>query len=210
MKGTELRTMVVPPSWGFAPVSVRVTLRFTQLINFNNAGLIYTNVRYNPCYVYDMDPTIGGTATPGFQEWGGLYRFARLKQSKINVTFCNKEAFPVTCVVCPNNFDPGANSSAYANYSSSRFASVSALGPLTGQGIASLTNLQTTEGFGGSRGELIRLDSYSFPTAGGTAPANSWFWYVGCQGASVFVNGVYAQVSIDVEVDFFELTSPSA
>jgi hypothetical protein len=180
------------------------------MVNFSNAGLIYANVRYNPAYVYDMDPTIGGTSVPGFTEWAGLYRFARLRSSRINVSFVNKEAFPVTMVICPNNFDPGANTSAYANYSSSRFASLQSTGPLTGNSACTMSGFQSTAHFAGVRPNHL-LDSYCFPTAGGTPPNNAWFWYVGAQGSTLFTAaGVYARVTIDAEIDFFELTSPSA
>jgi hypothetical protein len=187
---------------------MRVSLRYNTFVTLNNVGVTHGNVRYIPTYCYDIDPTLGNTAMPGFGEWTSIYRFYRLRSSTIRCTFSNAEAFPMNYCVCPVNVDPGANTANWLNYFSSRLATTGATGPLTGNGVVTLSNHRTTEEMGGVA-SLMVLDGYC--GASTTAPVNNWYWFVGFYNpATVASAGSLVNVEIDEEIEFFEVASPSA
>jgi hypothetical protein len=202
--------VVIPRSLGWAPRRVRASLLYHAFGVVNNAGITHANVRYTPTFAYDIDPLLASTAMPGFTEWGAIYRFYRTFSSEIKVTFSNKEAFPITSCICPVNFDPTANTANFANYFSSRLAKTAAAGPLTGNGVNKLSNMFTTADIGGVA-SVQTLDSYCAQTSGAAAPGNNWYWFVGIlTDGSLLVNGVFFDVALTVDVEFFELQSPSA
>lgn len=201
--------VVIPRSLGWAPRRVRCSLRYALTGICNNAGAVFSSRRYIPTYVYDVDPSLGNTAVPGLAEWGGIYRLYRVRGSQIKVTYSNKEVFPVTCYLCPVNTDPGLNTANYAYYLSSRLSKQRVVGPLTGNGVCSLTSAHTTGDFAGVP-DTQQLDTYCGSTNGGTAPTNNWYWQVGLvTDGTVHSAGVNINVSIDMDVEFFELLTPA-
>lgn len=168
------------------------------------------NIRFTPTFAYDVDPVAGSTAMPGFVELSALYRFYRVDSANINVSFSNKEAFPAECYISAVNSDPGANynSAGAATYLAQRTSKSRVVGSLTGNSVVVLKDTQTTAGFGGSS-NMHMGDLYSASTAGG-APANNWYWTVGIIGDAVLVSGVDARVQIDIDLEFYEVASPSA
>jgi hypothetical protein len=209
-KSNFQEVVVIPRSLGWAPRRVRASLLYHAFGVVNNVGIAHANVRYTPTYAYDIDPLLASTAMPGFTEWGAIYRFYRTHSSSIRVTFSNKEAFPITSCICPVNFDPTANTASFANYFSSRLSKTAAAGPLTGNGVNVLQNSFTTADIGGVA-SIQTLDSYCAQTSGAAAPGNNWYWFVGIlTDGSLLVNGVFFDVALTVDVEFFELQSPSA
>jgi len=202
--------VVIPRSLGWAPRRVRASLLYHAYGIVNNAGVTHANVRYVPTYAYDIDPLLASTAMPGFTEWGAIYRFYRTVASQLKCTFSNKETFPVTTCICPVNFDPTANTASFANYFSSRLGKTAAAGPLTGNGVNVLENQFTTADIGGVA-SLQTLDSYCAQTSGAAPPGNNWYWFVGVLTDGSALNaGVFFDVALTVDVEFFELQSPSA
>jgi len=199
--------VMIPRELGWAPSRLRATLRFNTFTVVNNATHQWANVRYNPAFAYDVDPLIGSTAAPGFTEWAAIYRFYRVIGSKINVAFSNLETFPVEAIICPLNYDPTANVSPGVFIYASLLSKKTALGPLTGNGVATLTHSMTTEHIGGTKWLGVN-DDYCAPTTGG-APNKSWFWFVGTFGTSNGVNGVACSIDVDMTIEFFEVTSPA-
>lgn len=202
--------VVIPRHLGWAPRRLRCSLRYSLTGITNNVGLVYTNRRYIPTYVYDVDPNLGNTAVPGLAEYGAIYRLYRVRGSQVTVTFSNKEVFPITCYVCPVNTDPGQNTANFAQYMSNRLSVQGVVGPLTGQGVRSLSCSQSTGDFAGVP-DTQQLDTYCGSTNGGTAPTNNWYWLVGAiTDGTVLSAGVVINVMINMDVEFFELLSPSA
>lgn len=199
---------VVPRSLGWAPRRMRVTLRYNRFSVLNNAAIQYANIRLQPTYCYDVDPVLGSTAMPGFVEYGGIYRFYRLRSSRIRVTFSNLESFPVQVYLVPVNYDPTANANPFVFMTSSMLCKKVVLGPSTGNGVGKLTHGMSTAAFTGIRDVQV-ADSYSAPTSGASSPANNWFWAIGGNGTSVFASGVAISIDMECEVDFFELTNPT-
>ncbi len=202
-KGLSLKT-------GRLPLPPRVTIwtRFQKDIDMSNAGVAFANVRFQPTYCYDVDPLGASTAMPFFTEMAGLYRFYRCVSSRITVHFANADSAPATVYVCPVNFDPGANTSSFQNYLSNPNCREAIIGATSGNSKATLRARATTDGFSGSRW-LGLSDSYSATSAGTTTPNNNWFWIVGAHNINLFTNGVFASIVMDVEITFFEETSPS-
>jgi len=200
--------VMIPRALGWAPSRLRATLRFNSFTVIKNVGFQYSNIRYTPTFAYDVDPLIGSTAMPGFTEWSAIYRQYRTISSKIDVHFSSLETFPTEAIVCPLNYDPTANVNPgvfiYANLLSRK----KSLGPLTGNGVGTISHEMTTEHIGGTKW-LGVADDYSAATSGGS-PTNNWFWFIGTFGTSNGVSGVAASVDVDITLEFYEVTSPAA
>jgi len=200
----------IPRSLGWAAERYRCNLRFHAYSTLLHAGgFAFTNVRFTPTFAYDVDPTVGSTAMPGFTELSAMYRYYRVNAAKIKAKFSNLEAFPVEVYLCPVNVDPTANYTlAQAQvYLSQRLSKSTVLGPLTGNGIGTLTDSQTTAAFGGAS-NLEVTDNYSALTSG-VSPLNNWFWTVGLVGHANAVSGCDFRVEIDIDLEFYEVTSPT-
>lgn len=204
-----METIVLPRAMP-VPTRMRCHLRLYARAALKQVGVVNSNVRFQPTYCYDIDPVLGSTSMPFFNELGTIYRLYRLISSNIKVAFSNLESFPGAICICPVNFDPGANTAAFANYFSSKVGVVDSVGSVTGLSTKTLTNHCRTDEFAGALWNRMP-DAYTAQTSGtGGAPANGWFWYVGCSTTSVQVAGMVADCWIDCEVEFFELQSPSA
>jgi hypothetical protein len=176
----------------------------------NNVGLAYANVRFEPSFMYDIDPLIGSTAMPGFVELAGMYRFYRIVSSRIHVDFSGLDQIGLVAYVCPVNFDPGANSAVYVNYLSNRRCKTGPIGSSTGNSTRSLNAHFSLSDFIGVSHANSAVDYYTGSTTGAAAPSNNVWWMVGAVANNVFTAGVYTNVRIDVVADFFELASPAA
>lgn len=72
-----------------------------------NAAGNDTMVRFAPNSAYDVDPTLGSTATPFFNEYASIYSYYRVIKVTYDVTVVNNEAFPLRCYSMFANTDPG-------------------------------------------------------------------------------------------------------
>jgi hypothetical protein len=147
---------------------------------------------------------------PGFLEWGGIYRLYRTNSAKLSVSFSSNEAFPTVPYVCPVNTDPGANyaGAVAQQYLANLLSKRKDIGPLTGNGICQITDEQSTDGFAGAKNTKT-IDNYVGSTNGGTLPTNQWYWTVGLIASQAMVSGVDVDVQLDIDVDFFEVLSPT-
>lgn len=78
-----------------------------------NAGASTCSIRYTPNGAYDVDPTLGSTATPGFTEWMALYTYYRVVKVSYELDIANNEAIPVRAYVGFTVTDPGTTGSTY-------------------------------------------------------------------------------------------------
>lgn len=184
----------------------RTTLRFDVHGAVNNAGFVYTNVRYEPTYAYDIDPAGGSTAMPGFTELGGCYRRYRVVSFRYRIAYANQEAFPVVVWCCPVNNDPGSNMTAYQTLLSSRESRRKVLGPSTGNGIGTLVGQCSVSSFSGITNAGV--DDNTSASVAGTAPINNIWLAIGGVGSVALVNGIYIDLQLEVTLDFYELQSP--
>jgi hypothetical protein len=207
----ESYVLIVPRQLGWCAPRYRCSLRYHGNITINNAGFTAANVRYIPTFAYDVDPTVGSTAMPGFTELGTLYRVYRVNGAQISCSFSNREAFPVEVYVSAVNSDPGANYSVGTaqTYCAQRTSKSMEIGPLTGNGIGTLKDRQLTSRFGGAVNTLT-TDFY-VGTTGGTAPSNNWYWTVGVISVpSNLSAGVQLRVVMDIDLEFFEVSAPAS
>jgi len=194
---------------GILPLPPRLTVRTRYQVDLalNNMGFSYANVRYEPTYCYDVNPSLGSTAMPFFTEVMLLYRFYRTKSAKISVQFVNKDASETTCYVCPVNFDPGANTSSFQQYLSNPNSKRAIASPLGGMDRCTIHHHATTAGFAGSRW-LGDDDLYS--SNGSVSPPNNWYFIVGIANIVGLSFGCTISVSMDVTFVAFEENTPSS
>jgi len=189
------------------PSRYRTKLTFqknTQI--FNNVA--YANVRFIPTYVYDVDPTLGSTALPFFTELAGIYRFYRLIHSRITVSASNLDAGVLgTVYVCPVNADPTQNTANFQNYLSNPRCKSKTIGFANGNG--SMQKISSFLGIDEFSGVVWtgQIDAYSANTSG-TAPPNNAYWNIGYLANTTIVNGIFADIKLILEIEFFELTTP--
>jgi hypothetical protein len=197
------------------PPRMTTTLTYSSIVNITNVLATAANVRYDPSFCYDVDPILGSTAMPFFSELAGLYRYYRCLSARIVVEAVNRETFPSVLYVTPVNFDPGANYSAVtaANYLSNPLARSTPLSPITGNSRGTIRNYFRISDFSGSKwtGDV---DLYSARADGtGGSPVNTAWFTVGIRsdGGLYGANGgVFCNITIHIEICFFEETSPSA
>lgn len=189
----------------FMPSIFQTNLRYSKEITMFNAVSGWSNIRFSMTNAYDIDPTLGSTSMPGFTELGTIYRFYRVKASSITVCFSNVDVQPGTVAICPVNFDPTANTASFQQYLSQTICRKRPIGPLTGNGIATIHHRVSTAGFAGALSRS--LDPYVGSTAG-TPPTNNIFWLVGAYLAAIQTTGVYVSVSVNCTIEFFELSTP--
>jgi hypothetical protein len=68
-------------------------------------GAQYFAWSYNMNAAYDVDPLISTTAMAGFDEWASFYRKYKVLHFQIQAQFTNYEAFPVTIIGVPNDYN---------------------------------------------------------------------------------------------------------
>jgi len=181
--------------------------RFQKQVSINQVGFAQSNVVFDPVYCYDVDPTIGSTSMPFFFELMSLYRYYRTINSKISVTFTNKESAPATVYVFPYNTLGSANFSSgiVQSFLSNPLSKQTEISPTGGMDHATIKSKQTTAGFAGARWTGTPDDYASFSSV---SPVNHWSWIVGYQMLTASVNGITANVVIDIEFCAFEENAP--
>lgn len=200
--------LVVYRGLQYMPPRFQTTLRFTASNIVSNSLNTYANFRYEPTYAYDIDPSLGSTVMPGFSEFMLMYRQYRVNWFKATCRFSSREAFPTMAYLCPVNFDPSVNTANYQNYLSSRSARIKPLGSLTGNGACTVSLPRVSvASFAGARQNQSDDGTVGSSTS---APANNIWVIIGLTGTANLTNGAYFLVTIDIDLDFMELASPSA
>jgi hypothetical protein len=188
------------------PDKMTVRLKYTAstLINIPVATG-YNFLYYTPTSAYDVDPTVGSTAMPGFSEMATFYSTYRVVKSglKVDAILPSTDGIPgnsCIMVIVPLNASPTA--STYLNvvgwrgntYSQSRLL------PITANPVR-LAASMTTEKIYGSRA-IYYDDNFASPVT--TVPNNNWYWGIGFTSDALpplatFDVSVYVQVDADVE-----------
>lgn len=192
------------------PSRFTAVLRFSSQYQLANSTVKYANNRYTPTSCYDVDPFLGSTSMPGFTELGALYRKYRMRRYHIKVTASNMETFPGLLWICPTNVDPGANTSSYANFLSNPRSKQVMLGPTNGASSKTLQDSVSLEDFAGVTTHQALDDLYSALMT--NVPSNNLYHAVGfvCPNNQTASGGIYYDVVIDIEIDFYEVVAPAA
>jgi hypothetical protein len=167
-------------------------------------GAIATSLRFQPSAAYDVDPSLGSTAVPGFVEFAAFYDNYRVTVSDINVeTLSLDNRTTLSCVLLPLNVDPGSSptgvviqswvGNAYAKYK---------MCAATGGPPTSISHGMTTEKIFGSK--MIYFDD-NFQSLTTTVPNNNWYWAIGFI-IPISLGSAYTfttKVNINIGVEFF-------
>jgi len=205
----EYPTVMVVKSLNFMPDRLRTVLSFNGNGNLNNGGFTYANSRLIPTYAYDVDPVLASTSLPGFAEMQTIYRSYRVNWFRQVCAFSNEEAFPILVYMCPLNVDPGADTTLFQQLLSNKRCVKTLLGPLTGNGISTLdTGRVGVDEFGGTAMTLADDKTAAQTTS---APQNNLYIATGVitNGVNTLANGCFVTTDLYIEIDFFELLTPS-
>jgi len=199
--------MIINRFPSFMPPRFRTTCTFAAQPNMLHTGFAYSNIRYSLSNAFDIDPTTGSTAMPGYSELSQLYRRYRIVSSHVWVAFVNGETFAGTCYVCPVNADPTANASQYQSFISNPLCREAGLGAITGTSRAVLQITASPEQFGGSA-DTLTDDSYSALV--NAAPVNGIWVAIGFYNQTGSqTTGISLSVRIKTILDFYEFQTPS-
>jgi hypothetical protein len=194
----------LPPSRTIVPDSLITNLKFIDSSHnvMNNTGLTYSTVRFRPSSAFDIDPVLGSTAIPGFNELSSFYGKYRVLSSKITVHFSNLEKNPVNVYIWPTNFDLGANYVFLAASMAAPFSKKGVISARTGNDHKVLSKYMRTADIFGTD-EVLYDDDYSAVIT--TNPNNNWYWNVGIWSpVAALESGVMTNIEIDIQVQFTE------
>jgi hypothetical protein len=196
--------------WGndgtvICPDSVRVLLRYTEIINPTTAagGLYWYVYRGNSCF----DPNFTGTgAQPnGFDQWAFFYNSYVVLSSRIRLEIIGNTN-SATYAVAP--LYSSSSPASASDVSGMRYA-VSKSGILVGNAtLIDLTDsMSTAQQFGISEAAVVEDDLYSALVTANVATAQSWFWGIAVQDdlGSSTLNGSI-RVLLEYDVKFFDVT----
>jgi len=201
---------VVVHSKNAVPPRLRTHLCYAVNKTLNNVGGTAIGARFTPTFAYDVDPVLGSTSMPFFQELyastttaNGMYRAYRCNWSEMTVYATNKEVFPITMILCPINFDPGATGSNTSTVMSEPQSKIYPMGPLTGNSSVVGKIFGTTEVEGGIK-YTEQIDTYT--GIGTTAPNENFYMFVGfiTDNTAVFSAGVNVVIRLKNNYDFCE------
>jgi len=198
--------LIVPRRFRVMPPSLVTNLVYmdTGHSPLNNALATYASIRFRPSSAFDVDPTIGGTSMPGFNELAGVYGRYRMLSFKLEVTGVNLEKFPLNFICFASNFDLGANYSQVQSMFGNSFSRYKYLSPSGGMDRATLrTPWWATEHIVGTDSVNISDDFASVVT---TSPTNNTYINIGIWtgNSTVLTNGIGIQLVLTVRYRFFE------
>jgi len=127
---------------------------------------------------------------------------------KAHVKFANKDTTPKTVYLCSTNFDPTVNVATFQNLLSSRFCKKMVVGGSGSANRGTITMFTTIASFGGASNPLVP-DYYSGDTSGAAAPANNVWFALGSVCDANDVSGVTYSLDVDIDLDFYEFTTPA-
>jgi hypothetical protein len=81
---------------------------------------------------YDVDPTVGSTATPGFAEWAAFYSYVRCEKYAVELHVTNLDAKGKSVYLIHTNTDPGTVGTNYELYATAAFGTTRLLSPMGG------------------------------------------------------------------------------
>jgi len=189
------------------PREMIITNRFNKYGVVLSAGNTFGNIRFEPTYAYDVDPTLASTAMPFFSELTAMYRVYRVEAFTYDITVSNNEtAQAALAYVCPVNFDPGVNTASFQNYLSNSYSRKSILGPSTGNSRGRFRGTVTQAQFVGLEEHRVEDTTTGAST---TAPSNN-IWIMLGFGVTTGVQaaGLSYTADLNITIRFFERASP--
>jgi hypothetical protein len=158
-------------------------------------------IRYRPSAAYDVDPNLGSTSVPGFNELAALFFNYRVFYSRIIVKAVGGVA-PTSIVLLPLNADPTSAPGALTvqSWTSNSYRDYRLI-PAQGGPTITLVREMSTEKIFGSK--MVLFDD-NFASATNTIPVNNWFWAIGAiNSAGGLATTCTLTIEVDMGVEFF-------
>jgi len=189
------------------PNELDTRLVFPWIGTITTVASQWSTKRFTPNGVWDVDPNVGSTATPGLSELAAFYTYYRVVSYTYRVRLQNLEVFPVHFYVVNQNTDPGTVGNTYLALSSNAFGKKGLL-PSTStargglcRGHIRVSNLVGTpaveyeDNFRGLSASANPVDLIWFAIGVDSGPTNL-----------LTANGVVAQVEIEMMIRFYDRT----
>jgi hypothetical protein len=196
-------TLVLPRQVGLAlPDRYICKLRYWKSVQISLNVTNTPSVRFSPSNAFDIDPVLASTAMSGYVELAAIYGSYRVTGSDILVEGINSSpTHPVRLIVGAANVDPGGTpSAAYVLSLAEQPYSKSTIVSLAGGPTARVRNHLTTERIYGNP-MVMYDDNFSAPTT--ASPSNNWWWVIGLYAQSLFTQVFTLNVTIEVEIEFY-------
>lgn len=188
------------------PDRLYTTLKFFGYGNLTiPIGAATFGYRYRPTAAFDIDPSFGSTATPGFSELAAFYSNYRVTSSKFKVEATNQStAQGALITMVPLNQDPGASPAVGVvnSWIEQPYSVVKSLG-LAGSPPTILEKTMSTEKIFGSK--MVYFDD-NFTSLTTTNPTNNWYWGLGVITPAVVATTpvlINTLIEIYIGVEFF-------
>lgn len=183
------------------PAITRIRLKY-PVSKILASGVPTSSVRFTPNGAYDIDPTLGSTALPGFIEWTSFYGFYRVLGVGYKVMAVSLESSkPCSIYTCMLNSDPGTTLSAIIQ--GNALTKVQVLGINSGEGKTTLSGYAKVSSILGSKTSLT-ADSYRAVT---TANPADVVW-IGIGASTLdggnFASGIALRILLTIDIEFYD------
>jgi hypothetical protein len=186
---------VMPPEYD-------TNLYYTVQDTVTNAAAFLASIRFST-EAFDVDPTLGSTAMPGFTEMAGFYARFRTLGMGYKFSCANQEAFSVTLL---HGFSTTsvASGALVHTYSGNPLFGSSIVGPLTGFNTKTFRDFKSCGAISGTNQYLFD-DLYTGSTASATlASAGTNYCYLGVVSTAPLTGaGVLVNVEIRLNLRFY-------
>jgi hypothetical protein len=170
-----------------------------------NVGNTQASIRYRN-EAFDVDPSLGSTAMPGFTEFAGFYQRFRTLGIGYKFSYANQEAFSNTLI---HGFSTSSIASGSLNlqYAGNPLFTTTMVGPLTGMNVGMVSNHKSIVDIFGTQQPLYD-DLFTGSTTSATLSTTATcYCYLGVIGPVVLTAaGVLVTVEIHLDLQFFRPT----
>lgn len=183
------------------PNEYTTDLVYVVTFSMNAAGTANANTQFSS-NAFDVDPTVGGHAMPGFTPYAVLYsRFRTLKMA-YEVEFANNEAFNLVAL---SGFSNSAAAVIDLENTGNALWKSKMMGPLTGINRCQMKDSRTIVEISGTK-QALYDDVFTGSTTSSTLPAaGTATVYFGIQTPTgVLVSGCSVRAKITLTVQFYK------
>jgi hypothetical protein len=151
------------------PTQFNTTLKYLIDTVVTNVGNTQASVRYRN-EAFDVDPSLGSTAMPGFAEFANFYQRFRVLRLAYKFSCANQEAFSLTLI---HGFSVNSIASGSLNlqYAGNPMFQSSIVGPATGMNTKIFKGSRSIVDISGTK-QALYDDLYSGSTTSATVSAN--------------------------------------
>ncbi len=180
-----------------------VTLGFTEIGNFGGAGTGGIARRFTPNGAWDVDPVLGSTATPGFDEYAVFYDYYRVVGYRYEIEIVNRDTIPIIAYVLNTNTDPSTAITNWTQYSMQQYCTSKVMAPnASGQ---SKVRFRSAYKISQVLGSLIPETDDLYAALVSTTPADLIWCSVGIQptGSGALANSCDFSIKIFMDIRFY-------